>query len=687
MIKYYTQVRSRHRRVAPPPRMKCEKAMAKRIACPLQVVLLSTCLAALPLAQRPERPEIAAPPAERPGGQWGGSSLRNNAPVGEHAPVAMNGLGQVDAKLGWRLPLPGSNVKWTMRLGTQTYGTPIVAGGKVFIGTNNGAGYLARYPDTTDLGCLLCLHAETGNFLWQLSCEKLPTGLAQDWPFVGLCSTPLVEGDRLWCVTNRGEVVCLDSEGFLDGEDDGPDQGVNDELFSVTIDSRPGLLSTDCADLLREEFARAGAHLPNHINVRTVAAGQRWDFSIPGLDGDVHFTVRLHQGRLYVSRKRPTKAPRKDEADVVWSLDMMKDLGVSQHNMATCSPTAWKDTLFVCTSNGVDVTHEHVSAPFAPSFLALDKRNGSVRWTDRSPGDNILHGQWSSPAAGLLGGVPQVIFGGGDGWLYSFHAEEWDEGEPYGRPRLLWRFDCNPKDALYSVSGRSTRNHIMAIPVIHDGLVYVAVGEDPEHGEGNGHLWCIDPTHRGDVSPQLAVHRDAPRQPLPHNRLQAVSAEKGEIAIDNPNSAVVWHYREFDWDGDGKIADFEERMHRTISSVAIQDNLLVVPDFSGLLQCLDAKTGRAHWTYDLFACTWSSPLIVDGKIYVGDEEGKVSIFGLSADPNCAMTRTADGSLAPLHVLEFPNSITYSAPVVVNDVLYIATKTELFAIGAEAKQGE
>lgn len=651
-------------------------------------VLFTLCLPASLLAQRPDSSVAAATPAtERTGGQWGGSSLRNNAPAGERAPVALGPLGEFDAKLGWRLPLAGSNVKWTTRLGTQTYGTPIVAGGKAFIGTNNGAGYVHRYPETTDLGCLLCFHAGTGGFLWQLSCEKLPTGMSHDWPYVGLCSTPLVEDDRLWCVTNRGEILCLDTDGFLDGEDDGPDKGIKDELFSVAADFRPGLLSADCAELLRDRFACAGVRLPSPVHVRTVAAGQRWEFSVAGLDGEIHFAVRLHLGRLYVTRKRPTKTARTDEADVVWSLDMMKDLGVAQHNMGTCSPTAWKDTLFVCSSNGVDFEHKRVAAPFAPSFLALDKRSGAVRWADRSPGDNILHGQWSCPAAGVLGGVPQVIFGGGDGWLYSFHAEEWDDGEPYGRPRLLWRFDCNPKGALYSVSGRSTRNHIMAVPVIHGGLVYVGVGEDPEHGEGNGHLWCIDPTRRGDVSPQLVVHRDAPRQPLPHKRLQAVAAEKGEIAIDNPNSAVVWHYSEFDWNGDGRIADFEERMHRTISSVAIKHNLLVIADFSGLVHCLDAKRGHTHWTCDVFAATWSSPLIVGDKIYIADEVGKVSIFGLSADPDRAMSRAADGTRAPLHVLEFPDSITYATPVVADNVLYIATKTELFAIRAEPQSGQ
>ena len=42
--------------------------------------------------------------------------------------------------------------------------------------------------------------------------------------------------------------------------------------------------------------------------------------------------------------------------------------------------------------------------------------------------------------------------------------------------------------------------------MLFEGRVYVGVGEDPEHGEGVGHLWCIDPTKRGDVSAELAFN-------------------------------------------------------------------------------------------------------------------------------------------------------------------------------------
>ena len=108
------------------------------------------------------------------------------------------------------------------RLGSQTYGNPVVANGKVFIGTNNGAGYLKRYPAEVDLGVLLCFDEADGKFLWQDSSEKLPTGRVNDWPLQGICCTPLVEGNRLWYVTSRGEVKCLDTEKRKAGTTDEP---------------------------------------------------------------------------------------------------------------------------------------------------------------------------------------------------------------------------------------------------------------------------------------------------------------------------------------------------------------------------------------------------------------------------------------------------------------------------------
>jgi outer membrane protein assembly factor BamB len=546
--------------------------------------------------------------------QWGGSPQRNNTPVGHDVPTEWE-VGEIDFRTGEWDPKSGKNIKWVARLGSQTYGNPVVAGGKVFVGSNNGGGWIERYPFDYDLGTLLAFDVKDGKFLWQHSSEKLPTGRVHDWPEQGVCSAALVEGDRLYFVTNRGEVRCLDTKGFHDGENDGD---VKNE----------------------EEIAKA----------RAEAVKKPYDM--------------------------------KKEADVVWVYDMMEEMGVSQHNMASCSLTGAGDLLFVCTSNGVDVEHNYIPAVDAPSFFVIDKNTQKVLWTDKSPGANILHGQWSSPAYGVLGGVPQALFAGGDGWLYSFAPE----GDGQGGAKLLWKFDANPKASFYTVSGRATRNHLIGTPVIHDSLVYIAVGEDPEHGVGIGHLWCIDPTKKtdgSDVSPELAFNSADPTTPIPHKRLQAVDEKEGDFARANPNSAAVWHYAEQDWNDDGKV-EFEETMHRTVGSVVIKDDVLYIADFSGLFHCLDAKTGKVHWTYDMLSATWGSPLVVDGKVYIGDEDGDVAIFRHSADPKVAM-KDEGGSLVPYYgEINMGNSV-YSTPIVAGNVLYIADKSHLFAIENKEEQ--
>ena len=102
-------------------------------------------------------------------------------------------------------------------------------------------GYLKRYPPSVDLGVFLCFDAKDGKFLWQHSSEKLITGRVHDWPLMGICASSLVENDRVWVVTSRGEVVCLDAEGFYDGEDDGPVQKEQAWLFDIVKNEDPKL--------------------------------------------------------------------------------------------------------------------------------------------------------------------------------------------------------------------------------------------------------------------------------------------------------------------------------------------------------------------------------------------------------------------------------------------------------------
>jgi outer membrane protein assembly factor BamB len=697
---------------------------------------------------------------------WGGSPSRNNSAVGKNIPDDWE-IGKLDRETQKFAKL--RNIKWYARLGSQSYGNPIIADGHVYVGSNNGAGHLKRFPAQEDVSCLICFRESDGKFLWQHSNMKLAPGRVHDWPMQGICSTPVVEDDRLWYISNRGEVVCLDTKGFYDNQDDGQvkdewvrifrvdrfiektlyrwrihsglrqafakanvelprgaflnfrpkagepwqiirydrsqsypngrkpifelerrgDQVVafklsdadpsvrTKELFATANDLYPGLAKNELTEKLRAEFLKHGYEVPKQARLTEIELNKKWKFKAVtrGIEREFELT---ETDSVLTCRSIITKAD-KDEADVVWRFDMMKTLGTRQHNMSNCSPAIFGNLLFVCTSNGVDQTHQDIPAPEAPSFMALNKKTGKVLWTDASPGQNILHGQWSSPSIGEFDGVPQVIFPAGDGWVYSFRADKWDKEKK--QPIPLWKFDANPKTSKWILGGRGTRNNVISMPVIYDGRVYIASGQEPEHGEGDGHLWCIDPTKRGDISAELAVKiRKNKRIPIPPRRMQAVNEELNERA--NPNSAVIWHWDHVDRNMDGQ-RDLQEGMHRTISTPAIKNDLMFIPDFTGLVHCLDAKTGRVHWTYDLFAACWGSPLIVDDKVYVGDEDGDVTIFQLSADPKRSFKGPPDKDFPHFfdearQEIVMPNTV-YTTPVVANGTLFITTRSHLFAI--------
>jgi outer membrane protein assembly factor BamB len=137
-------------------------------------------------------------------------------------------------------------------------------------------------------------------------------------------------------------------------------------------------------------------------------------------------------------------------------------------------------------------------------------------------------------------------------------------------------------------------------------------------------------------------------------------AANGDFEKDNQNSAAVWQYVGSD------PTVFESTMHRTCGSVAIKDDLLYVADFSGILHCLNAKTGFANWTYDVQAASWASPLIADNKVYLADEDGDVLIVELSPQINV---------LAEINL----GSACYTTPIVANDTIFICIRNELFAI--------
>jgi outer membrane protein assembly factor BamB len=419
----------------------------------------------------------------------------------------------------------GKNIKWVTELGSLAYGNPVVAGGRIFVGTNNDARYDKGIVG--DRGNILCFQEKDGAFLWQAVHDKLAAGRVNDWPRQGVCSALEVRGDRAWYLNNRCEAVCIDTAGLADGNAGFPDEA--------------------------------------------------------------------YQGP--------------DKADIIWTYDMIEELGVFPHNLATSSPLILENRVMLVTGNGVDEGHLNLPAPGSPSFVAFDTQSGELLWEFTVDG-RVLHGQWSSPSAGIVNGKTIAVFPGGDGWLYALNPENGER---------VWQFDCNPKDSVWELGGYGTRNNLIATPVFIGDKVYIGVGQDPEHGTGAGHFYCIDAGGQGDVT---ATHQ-------------------------------VWRRGGPDFG-------------RTMSTAAVVDGLVYVADLAGIFYCMDAETGQLYWQHDLKSAIWGSPMLVDGKVYIGDENGNINIF-------------AHGKQKQVVGSVDMREPVYTTPTAANGVLYIAAKSKLYAI--------
>ena len=136
--------------------------------------------------------------------QWGEKHSRNMISGETGLPPSFN-------------PQTGENIKWSVSIGSDAYATPVIAGGKVLIGANNADERDKRHIG--DRGVLLCLNESDGSLCWQLVVPRIEGDNHNDWPMVGICSPPTVEGNRVYLLTNRSEVLCLDLNGQADGND------------------------------------------------------------------------------------------------------------------------------------------------------------------------------------------------------------------------------------------------------------------------------------------------------------------------------------------------------------------------------------------------------------------------------------------------------------------------------------
>ena len=504
--------------------------------------------------------------------QWGGRDARNMVSDEKGMPAAFD-LGKGVAGTGGDAQTTG-RVKWQVRLGTETYGNPTVAGGRVFVGTNNGRPRDGRLKG--DRGVLLCLDEATGTFLWQLVVSKLQrdANFNGDYHGLGVCSSPTVDGDRVYVVTGRCEVVCLDVQGLADGND-GP-------------------------------FRDEGEYIAPRVRHKT---------GRPPWKGNRIFHPPTPRKPVKPLELLPT------DADILWRYDFMGELDVWPQDATNCSVVLRGDLLYTNTSNGVDLSHRHIPSPNAPSLIALDKRTGTlVAVDDAGIGPNILHGQWSSPSLVTVGGKDLILFGGGDGVCYAFDATP--AAVPGKKTKVLktvWRCDCNPPDYRerdgkrlpYNKKRGDGPSEIIGTPVFAEGRVYVTIGQDTRHGPGKGALTCIDPTGTGDISRSGVLWRytginRSMATPSVADGLVFVADYPGDVhCLDATTGQCYWVHRT-----NGKM----------MGSTFVADGKVYVGNASRRLTVLAAaKDKKLLAEVRLSAGTHCTPMAANGILYVATQ--------------------------------------------------------------------
>ena len=370
-------------------------------------------------------------------------------------------------------PQTGRNVKWSVPLGTQSYATPVVAGGKVLVGTNNGNPRDPRHQG--DRGVLLCLNEADGSLAWQLVVPKLEDDRYLDWPESGICSPPTVEGDRVYAITNRAEVVSLALGGLAHGNQ-GP---YRDEARHMTPRDQPPLtLGPTDADILWLFDMASGAGIHPHDQAHSSVL----------IDGAYLY---LNTGNGVDNTHRRIRCP---EAPSLIVLDKATGRLLGQDGErigprifhSTWSPPALGDVdgrrlIFFCGGDGVCYAFDALrpgARPDGPQTLrrvwrcdldpAAPKEDIHRYLTNRHESPSNVKSTpvfWHNRIYVTYGG--DIWWGKNRAWLKCIDAAQTGDLTQRG---LRWSYDLV--------------RHCCSTPSIRDGLVYVA--------DCGGKVHCVD---------------------------------------------------------------------------------------------------------------------------------------------------------------------------------------------------
>lgn len=420
----------------------------------------------------------AAPGAAHDWPMWGGNASRNMVQRATGLPDDVV-TGKLIPKTETIDPKSTKNVRWVTKLGSQTYGTPVVAGGRVFVGTNNESPRDAAQQG--DRGVLMCFDEKTGAFLWQLVVPKVGAGKVSDWEFVGLCSSAAIEGDRGYVVSNRGELICFDVKGMVDGN-----QGsFQDEAKLSSVDGKPVTVGPQSADILWVTDIRTELGIFPH-NVSSCS---------PLVLGD-HIVIATSNG-------------------VDWS-----HLNIPAP-MAPALVVVDKNTGKVVAEEASGVSTRALHASWGSAAFATVKGVPTIVW---GGGDGWCYGFDRTPYTHAEGFPALKEF-----FRYDANAPEYrtKNGQP-----VKYATHDGPSE-------------IIATVIVDGDRAYLTIGQDPEHGDGVGMVSCIDLSARGDITGKaLWVNKSVGRSistPSLQDGLLFQAEYDGDIhCLDAATGKILW---------------------------------------------------------------------------------------------------------------------------------------------------
>jgi outer membrane protein assembly factor BamB len=483
--------------------------------------------------------------------QWGGTACKNMVSQETNLPDTFS-PGSKDPQGGGIAPGSTKNVKWTARAGDFCCGTPVVAGGRVFLGVL-----------VDGQGALKCFEESTGRLLWQWI-EPCRSDLKADamnfrhFPkSLGVCSTPAVDGDRLYFVDHNCVVQCFDVHGLPPAVETEPGQAKVLWSFDMYADPAVGSRPSDACN------------------------------GSPLVDGDLLYVTTSNGVDRIVSVAIAEDAARRCFAPNAPTLIVL-DKRTGRFLAKDAAPTA------------AHMLHGQWSSP------SMGTVNGRKQ-IFLGGGDGVCY------AFEALAEVPQSPVVLKTAWWVDCIPAEY---RSYGGLEMMVHYtlgDKRRKDTLNKLNDGSFvgLSEIIATPVFYKDRVYVDIGRDPDHGRGRGALLCLDAGQSGDATQTAkrwtyqGLDRSISTVSIAEGLLYLADVAGRLHCLDAETGELFWVY---------------ESKSRTIASTLVADGKVYLPNEKHLDILAMGKTPRLIGQVSLGAPSWSTPVAANGTLYIATKK-------------------------------------------------------------------